>query len=93
EARNGEIDIAELVAALGRASIKSILVEGGATTFRSFLVSGCVDWIQVHVAPIIFGSGNSLLELPAIDAVGDGIRLRNHFWFDFDGEVMVTGQP
>ena len=81
-----------LLASLAAVGVHSILIEGGPLTFRSFLVDGAVDWLQVHVAPMIFGSGNSLVSLPVIDDVDDALRLRHAFQVQVGDEFMVTGQ-
>jgi riboflavin-specific deaminase-like protein len=87
--RNG-VDTEELLASLRAAGVYSILVEGGPATFRTFFEAGAVDWLQLHVAPIIFGSGRSLLNLPVIDVVDDAVTLDHPFYTEMGDAIMVT---
>ncbi len=52
---NEKLDIIKALAALRRLGIKSVLVEGGASTIRSFLESGAASRMHVFVAPLVFG--------------------------------------
>jgi riboflavin-specific deaminase-like protein len=81
--------VLELLRAEG---ISSILIEGGPTTTESFLSAGAVNWLQLHISPILFGSGKSVLTLPSIDAVNEAIRFRNAFYTGMDDGIMITGQ-
>lgn len=88
--RTNVIGVVEKLRAMG---IQSILLEGGPNTFQSFLTAAAVDWLQVHIAPMIFGSGTNLIDLPQIAAVKDAIRLKNAFYTRAGDEIMVTGRP
>jgi riboflavin biosynthesis pyrimidine reductase len=57
------INLFEVLAALGRRRITSVLVEGGSGIITSLLAARLVDRVVVAVAPKIIGSG--------VDAVGD----------------------
>ncbi len=89
---DGKFDADNLLNQLRAVGVFSILIEGGPITFRSFFETGTVDWLQVHVAPTIFGSGKSLITLPAIEAIDDAIKLRNPFYVNMGDAIMVTGQ-
>jgi riboflavin-specific deaminase-like protein len=69
------INLFEVLAALGRRRVTSVLVEGGSGIITSLLAARLVDRVVVAVAPKIIGSG--------VDAVGDlGItRLGNAITF------------
>jgi diaminohydroxyphosphoribosylaminopyrimidine deaminase/5-amino-6-(5-phosphoribosylamino)uracil reductase len=61
------VDLTELLAALGRRRIASVLVEGGSGIVTSLLAARCVDRLVMIIAPKIIGGG--------LDAIGDlGIR-------------------
>jgi diaminohydroxyphosphoribosylaminopyrimidine deaminase/5-amino-6-(5-phosphoribosylamino)uracil reductase len=64
-ARAGEpgLDLAKLLAELGRRRISSVLVEGGARIVTSLLASHLVDRLVVAIAPKIIGKGT--------EAIGD----------------------
>ncbi len=53
--RDDHVDLRELVAALGKKEIDSILLEGGGTLNWSALQSGVVNKVQAYVAPKLFG--------------------------------------
>jgi diaminohydroxyphosphoribosylaminopyrimidine deaminase / 5-amino-6-(5-phosphoribosylamino)uracil reductase len=57
------VDLAELLAELGRRRISSVLVEGGARIVTSLLAARLVDRLVVAIAPKILGQGT--------EAVGD----------------------
>jgi riboflavin-specific deaminase-like protein len=84
--------VEEVLEKLHAGGISSILIEGGPTTFQSFLAAGAVDWLQLHIAPLLFGSGTAVLEADAIAEVADAIELRNVFYVIVDDAVMMTGQ-
>lgn len=74
----GRIDIDDLLVRLGAKGIVSVLVEGGAEVFSSFLAAGRVDRLLLYLAPKIFGEGPSwtrgpVADLPA-EALGFGLR-------------------
>lgn len=63
----GRVDLRELLTALGRREISSLLVEGGAAVITTFLKEKLADRLIVILAPKIAGEG--------LNAVGDlGIR-------------------
>jgi riboflavin-specific deaminase-like protein len=54
--------------------LKRIFVEGGGVTVSRFLEAGCLDRLQIAVAPIILGSGRPSITLPEITDIDDGLR-------------------
>lgn len=73
--------------------IQSILIEGGSKTISSFLDENCVDWMQLHIAPLLFGSGIPCVSLGNITEVNESRRLNNVFFTQIDEAVMITGEP
>ena len=59
----GHVDLAALLAELGRRGVRTVMVEGGATLITEMLRARLVDRVVVTIAPKILGNG--------IDAVGD----------------------
>lgn len=51
-----------------------VFVEGGGVTVSRFLAAGCLDRLQLTVAPLILGSGRPSLSLPEIAEVEEGRR-------------------
>ena len=92
EGTPGSADIPALLQTLRDDGIQTVLLEGGPTTLRSFLAVEAVDWLQLHISPLLFGSGKPVLSLPAITDVDDAQRLRNSFYVEMDGDMMITGE-
>ena len=88
---DGATDIRGLLARLKSGGIRSLLIEGGPLTFRSFLDAGAVDWLQLHIAPIILGAGKSIVTLPPPDSPSDALALRDPFSVAMGDAVMMTG--
>lgn len=57
--KDGYVDLKELMIALGKEGIDSILLEGGQTLNWSALKSGIVNKIQAYLAPKLFGGINA----------------------------------
>jgi diaminohydroxyphosphoribosylaminopyrimidine deaminase/5-amino-6-(5-phosphoribosylamino)uracil reductase len=84
---NGHIAPAAILARLGEAGLRRVLIEGGADTLSRFLAAGCLDRLHVVVAPIILGDGRPSLTLAPIDCVDQALRpsMRIHA---LDGETL-----
>jgi dihydrofolate reductase len=41
---------------------KDVSIAGGASTVRQYLAAGLVDELRLHVAPVVFGAGERLLD-------------------------------
>jgi diaminohydroxyphosphoribosylaminopyrimidine deaminase/5-amino-6-(5-phosphoribosylamino)uracil reductase len=51
-----------------------VFVEGGGVTVSRFLAAGCLDRLQITVAPVILGSGRPGIVLPEIERVTAALR-------------------
>lgn len=71
---DGRLPPQALIAALHAEGLTRIFVEGGGMTVSAFLKDGCLDRLQITVAPVILGSGRPSITLPEIDDVADGLR-------------------
>lgn len=63
-----------VLSALRAAGMQRIFVEGGGMTVSGFLAAGCLDRLQITVAPVILGSGRPSITLPEIEDIADGMR-------------------
>lgn len=80
----------DIVAALVERELPRILLEGGADTLSRFLGEGAVDFLHLLVAPMIFGSGQTGLELPPIDGLDQAMRPRSQVHVFEDGDVLFA---
>jgi diaminohydroxyphosphoribosylaminopyrimidine deaminase / 5-amino-6-(5-phosphoribosylamino)uracil reductase len=70
ELRSGPLE--EELAVLAAEGVQSLLLEGGPTLATAFLAAGLVDRLLVFVAPVLAGSGPTMLgELPEPIGLGD----------------------
>lgn len=81
----GALRPADVVAALAARGIRLLFVEGGGITVSRFLQAGCVDRLQLTVAPLLIGSGRPAISLPEVDNIALGLRPQvRHFALDPD---------
>ncbi len=85
---DGRIEPQEILTVLRKVGLRSLLVEGGASTVSSFIEAGAIDRLHVLVAPLILGSGKPGLALPPIDVVGEAIRPTADVHVFEDGDVL-----
>ena len=76
---------------LSKNGINSILIEGGSQTISCFTSTGLVDTIQLHIAPLILGSGKSFINLPGISKIQDGMFVKNARYEHIGDSIMITG--
>jgi riboflavin-specific deaminase-like protein len=92
-AANGrELAPTAVLQALWQQGVRSLYLEGGARTLSSFLQAGCLDLLQVHIAPIVLGSGVSGFQLAPVSAFRDAHHFRvDHVQVGTD--LMFVGWP
>lgn len=71
---DGNLAPAEILRALRKRGLNTVLIEGGAETVSRFLAAGAVHRLHVMVAPMILGSGRMGFALPSIDRVDEAMR-------------------
>ena len=71
--------------------IHSVYIEGGATTTSRFLQERCVDVVQLHISPMIIGSGVPAFSMPEIQSVSESLRFTSHAYIPFDDGMMFVG--
>ncbi len=84
--------LSDLLSKLKLNGIDSILLEGGSGTVSSFYRENKIDWLQLHIAPLIFGSGKSFIQLSEINDVSEGRKLNNVFYNRMGDGIMMTGE-
>ena len=73
--RQGGFEPAAIVRALAERGLARLLIEGGAHTVSRFLAAGALHRLHLLVAPLLLGSGQPGLSLPAIERLADARRL------------------
>jgi len=71
---DGRLSPRRVLEHLGSRGLVRVFIEGGGVTVSRFLSAGCLDRLQITIAPVILGSGRPSLTLPEIDGPGAGLR-------------------
>ena len=88
----GRLDLEQVLAALGRADVTSVLVEGGAAVHGSFLRCGLVDEVWLFMAPFFIGDqGAPLVSGYTITTGTEAVRLQDVRVECLDGDILVQG--
>jgi riboflavin-specific deaminase-like protein len=69
--RDGQLDLAAILALLRERGRHAVFVEGGGVTVSDFLAAGLLDRLQVTIAPMLLGQGRPGLSLPPINRLDD----------------------
>ena len=75
--RNGNLSLMKVLLELASRGIASVLVEGGAKIFSSFLQEKLADKLFIFIAPKIFGAGLNAFENLLHHSTKNHIRLKN----------------
>ena len=73
---NGALDVLAIREVLGHRGLSMVFIEGGGITISRFLEAGCLDRLQITVAPIIIGSGRPGMAFPGCHALDQALRPR-----------------
>ena len=94
-AKNGRVDVVELMKKLAERELTIVLVEGGGTLNYSLLENKIVDKLFVFIAPKIIGGRRSPTPFS-----GSGIESLKDAWFvediemkQFDQDLLLIGYP
>lgn len=74
---NGRVSLPGLLKKIGRAKKSTVMVEGGAEIFTSFIREDLADRIVFALAPKILGAGKEAIGDLGINLVDDGVHLKN----------------
>ena len=72
-------------------NIYSIFVEGGMKTSSTFVSQAKADVVQLHIAPIVLGSGISTFELDKIESISQAIKFKTFQFTKVGKEIMFVG--
>jgi diaminohydroxyphosphoribosylaminopyrimidine deaminase / 5-amino-6-(5-phosphoribosylamino)uracil reductase len=85
-------DLCLVLEELGRRSIQSVVVEGGAKVAGSFIEAGLVNKATFFIAPKIVG-GSSTLAWKGVDRMSEALELERVTITQRGRDVEVTGYP
>jgi diaminohydroxyphosphoribosylaminopyrimidine deaminase / 5-amino-6-(5-phosphoribosylamino)uracil reductase len=71
---HGKVDLAAMVADLGRRGVNELHVEAGHKLNASLLRAGLVDELLVYLAPTLFGDGREMAALGTLPTLADAMR-------------------
>lgn len=91
ERKKGFIPTFEILKTLYQQQIHSVYIEGGATTTSRFLEEKTIDIIQLHISPMIIGSGLNSFAIPPIKNIGDSIRFESYMYLPVGDGIMFVG--
>lgn len=91
--KDGSLNCLQILKELYLKGIHSVYLEGGSYTTSQFLASGNIDLMQLHISPLILGSGTDNFILSPVDQISQGVRFRNIQYFNFNDEIMFVGEP
>ncbi len=86
---DGRLELLELLRILGKRHVSSLLVEGGAKVFSSFLQMRLVDRVVFIISPVLFGDG--LNGINKFSTNGDYISIAKSENKSFGKDTVVTG--
>ncbi len=85
------IDSGKILHFLFSKGIHSVYLEGGPMTTSNFLKDKKVDILQLHLAPMLFGSGKQAIQLPHIEQVTDGLQFETFRFWKMGDAIMFSG--
>ncbi len=71
--------------------IYSVYLEGGAQTTSQFLQEELIDTLQLHISPLILGSGIPSFSLAEITQISQGIDFSSHCYESIGNAIMFIG--
>ncbi len=94
EAKNGRINLTQLMDKLGKAQIDSILLEGGSTLNWTALENGIVQKVQAYIAPKLFGGATAKTPVGGIgvSAPHEALRLKNTQITKLGEDFLLEGE-
>jgi len=92
--RNGQLDLAAVMDALGACQLQCLLVEGGGGLSGALLRAGLVDRLMLFVAPLLLGGcdGRPLLEGAGVTRLADALRLNDLRISRVGCDVLLEGE-
>jgi diaminohydroxyphosphoribosylaminopyrimidine deaminase / 5-amino-6-(5-phosphoribosylamino)uracil reductase len=90
--RKGRVSVRDLLKKMAEDEITSVLVEGGADVFTSFMKSGEVDRLVVFTSPKLFGDGRPPLGDLGVRSPENAFRFERTEWKRVGPDMMFIGE-
>jgi len=90
--REGKIPVREVLMALGRRGISSVLVEGGPITWGSFLNANSVDNLLIYTAPLLLGGNRRGFAALHPLGLSGGVRLRESAYSRIGDDELLSAK-
>lgn len=84
--------ITEVLEKLKASGVDAVFIEGGNKTLSNFYEAQLIDIMQIHIAPIIFGSGRNPIDSKPIDEVSESLQLEGSF-ISSESHILYHGSP
>lgn len=88
----GKIPCTDILSLLFEKGLSTVYVEGGSATTSSFLAQKSIDVLQLHIAPLIFGSGLDSFTLPQIKSVNEAVQFDRFYFKPIGDTFMFVGE-
>lgn len=89
----GRLPIREVLSALTRRGVLSVLVEGGSNVLGSFVDAGLVDRAYVFIAPKILGGSKSMTAVggKGVNRIADALALQSVKIQQLGPDILISG--
>ena len=93
--REGRFSIKDMLTELGQRGLTSLLVEGGAEVYASFLNEGQVDKLVLFIAPLLVGGqkAKGMIGGKGVARITEAIRLKEMKFKAWAGDILVEAYP
>jgi len=88
---NNQISTRKILEVLYKLGIQTLYIEGGAATISGFIKDKQADILQLHLAPMLFGSGVSGLQFPNVRLMTEAYTFQHHHFLPIGDAMMFTG--
>lgn len=84
---------AEVLAELQAREVRHVLVEGGPTLASAFVRAGLVDELLAYLAPVLLGSGPSVVDDLGISSIDGALRWNTRAVHRLGPDVLLVAEP
>lgn len=88
----GGVSVADVLSDLWNRGMRGVLVEGGGKTIGRFFDANCVDEVELHIAPMILGSGRAWCDGVGVQRLADAWRLSNLEVSMLGEDIQIRGE-